>query len=144
MSNFFKYLRRLLVNDTIVNECLNNNILYNPPQPSILLFYLSCSRQFDMSYPYCYSGPKCQLEPFFVDLKMKCTPKFRGKHVRLVLSERVLAWWRRLVAFRKATNHLHRAMCTAIEMASKGGGGVFWIVVLFAVALVAAGAIWSK
>jgi hypothetical protein len=49
----------------------------------------------------------------------------------LMLSERVLARWWRLVALMKATNLLHRAMhavfycriATAIEMASKGGGG---------------------
>jgi hypothetical protein len=50
----------------------------------------------------------------------------------LMLSERVLARWWHLVAFKKATNLLHRAMravlycriATAIEMASKGGGHV--------------------
>ena len=50
----------------------------------------------------------------------------------LMLSERVLARWWRLVAFMKATKLLHRAMravsycriTTAIEMASKGGGHV--------------------
>jgi hypothetical protein len=36
-----------------------------------------------MSYPHCYKGPTCQLEPFFVDLTMKYTPKIGGKHVRL-------------------------------------------------------------
>ena len=48
----------------------------------------------------------------------------------LLLSERVLTRWWRLVAFMKAMNLLHQAMCavlychiaTAIEMASKGGG----------------------
>jgi hypothetical protein len=48
----------------------------------------------------------------------------------LMLSERVLARWWRLVAFMKATNLLHRVMravsyrriATAIEMTSKGGG----------------------
>ena len=28
-------------------------------------------------------GPKCQLEPFFVDLTMNYTPQIRGRHVRL-------------------------------------------------------------
>jgi len=36
------------------NKCLNNNIIYLPPQLSIHLFYFSSSHQFDMSYPYCY------------------------------------------------------------------------------------------
>ena len=48
----------------------------------------------------------------------------------LMLSERVLARWWRLVVFMKATNLLHRVMravlyrpiATAIEMTSKGGG----------------------
>jgi len=66
-----------------------------------------------------------------------------------VISERVLAQWWRLVAFVKATNFLHRAMrsvsyrriATVIEMASKVG--TCCIVVTFAVALAAAGAIRS-
>ncbi len=42
---------------------------------------------------------------------MKYIPKIRGRRVRLMLSEQgVLAQWRRLVAFRKATNQLHWAM----------------------------------
>ncbi len=28
-------------------------------------YYLCASHQFDMSYPYCYSGPTCQPDPFF-------------------------------------------------------------------------------
>jgi hypothetical protein len=48
-------------------------MLYKPPQLSIELFYLCCSHQFDMSYPYCYLGQKCQLKPSFDDLTMKCT-----------------------------------------------------------------------
>ncbi len=67
-----------------------------------------------------------------------------------VISEQVLAQWWRLVAFVKATNLLHRAMrlvlyrhiATAIEMASKVG--TCCIVVTFAVALAAAGAIRSN
>ncbi len=47
----------------------------------------------------------------------------------LMLSERVLARWWRLLAFMKATNHLHQAtravlyrrIATAIEMTSKEG-----------------------
>ena len=62
----------------------------------------------------------------------------------------MIARWQRLVAFRKALDLLHWAMraisypraATAIETASKVG--TFYIIVLFAVALVAAGAIWSK
>ena len=67
-----------------------------------------------------------------------------------VISERVLAQWWRLVAFVKATNLLHRSMCavsyrhtaTAIKIASKAG--TCCIVVSFAVALAATGAIRSK
>ena len=67
-----------------------------------------------------------------------------------IISERVLARWRRLVAFMKATNLLHRAMCAvsyrctvmAIEMVSKVA--TFFTFVLFAVALVAAEAIRSE
>ncbi len=67
-----------------------------------------------------------------------------------MLSDRVLARRWCLVAFMKATNLLHQAMCTvlychiatAIEMVSKGGG-MFLIVVLI-VFLAAAGAIRSK
>jgi len=67
-----------------------------------------------------------------------------------IISEQLLARWRRLVAFMKAMNLHHRAMravlycriATAIEMASKVG--TFCIVVSFAVALAAAGAIRSK
>ena len=68
----------------------------------------------------------------------------------LMLSERVLARWWRLVAFMKATNLLHRAMravsyrriATAIEMTSKGGG--ILLIVVLNVALAAAGAIRSE
>jgi hypothetical protein len=67
-----------------------------------------------------------------------------------VLSERLLIRWRRLVAFMKAMDLPHRTMCplkyrrttTAIEMANKAGG--ICIIVLFAVALAAAGAIRSE
>ncbi len=67
-----------------------------------------------------------------------------------MLLERVLAQWRCLVAFRKALDLLHLAMlpvsywriAMAIIMASKGG--LYFIVVLLIVALVAAGAIRSE
>jgi hypothetical protein len=68
-----------------------------------------------------------------------------------MLSEQVLARWRRLGAFMKAMNLLHWAMrlvlwyrriAMAIETASKVG--TFCIVVLLIVALAAAGAIRSK
>ena len=67
-----------------------------------------------------------------------------------MLSERVLARWRHLVAFMKAMNLLHWAMCLvscrhiamAVETASKVG--TFCIVVLLIVALAAAGAIRSE
>ena len=71
-------------------------------------------------------------------------------HVRLVISERVLARWRRLVASLKASNHLHwsmlavsyRRIAMTIETASKEG--TFCIIVLLIVALAAAGAIHSE
>ena len=64
----------------------------------------------------------------------------------LMLSERLLARWWRLVAFMKATNFLHRAMrvvyycriAMAIKMASKR------VHFAFIVAMAAAGAIRSK
>jgi hypothetical protein len=67
-----------------------------------------------------------------------------------VISERVLARWRRLVAFMKSMNHLHwvmraleyRRITVAIETAIKVG--TYYIFVLFAVALVAARAIRSE
>jgi hypothetical protein len=70
--------------------------------------------------------------------------------VWLMLLKRVLAWWWHLVIFRTAMNLLHWAMhmlsyrctVTAIKTASKLG--TFVIVVLFAVSLVAAGAIRSE
>ena len=82
------------------------------------------------------------------DMEQKHNPQ--PQHNRLMLSEQVLARWRRLVAFMKATNLLHRAMravqyrriAMAIETASKVGS--FCIVVPFAVALAAAGAIHSE
>jgi hypothetical protein len=68
----------------------------------------------------------------------------------LMLSERVLARWWRLVAFMKAMNLIHWAMrtvfycriATAIEMASKGGGML--LIVVLIVFLAAAGAIRSE
>jgi len=48
-------------------------MLFKPPQQSILTYYLGASHQFDMSHPYCYSGPTCQLEPFFT-MKSKKQP----------------------------------------------------------------------
>jgi hypothetical protein len=65
-----------------------------------------------------------------------------------VISERVLARWRRLVAFMKSMNHLHwvmraleyRRITVAIEIKV----GTYYIFVLFAVALVAARAIRSE
>ena len=39
---------------------------------------------------------------------MKYTPKIRVRHVQLMILKRVLAQWRRLVAFRKALDLLHQ------------------------------------
>jgi hypothetical protein len=44
-------------------------MLIEPPQLSIQFFYSCGSCQFDMSHPYFYLGPTCQLEPLFT---MKC------------------------------------------------------------------------
>jgi len=60
---------------------------------------------------------------------MKYTTKNRGRHVRLMLLERILACWRRPVASHEVTDLLHCAMwavqyrriAMAIEMASKVG-----------------------
>ncbi len=71
-------------------------------------------------------------------------------HVQLMLLEQVLVRWQRLVAFRKPMNLLHWVMCVVLychtAMASKTASkvGTFFINVLFAVALAAAGAIRSK
>jgi hypothetical protein len=67
-----------------------------------------------------------------------------------MLSERVLARWRRLVAFMKATNLLYQVMCgvyyrriaLTIKMVSKVG--TFCIIVMLIVALAAARAIRSE
>jgi len=123
-----------------------------------------------MSYPYCYQGPTCQLEPFITVKSKKqpvlvCSignirasahpmavlsgfyeshgPLLWGDHARGIVlvhchghqngqqsghilhrcfvcchpcsrwgnTERVVAQWRHLVAFMKALNLLHRAMC---------------------------------
>ena len=63
-----------------------------------------------MSYPYFYLGPSFYLVAFFDHLTMKYTAKSRGRHARLILSERVLTRWQHFVAFRKAMNLLHWAM----------------------------------
>ena len=81
---------------------------------------------------------------------MKKLEKTQGRLDRLQLSTAILARWQRLVASNKALNLLYWAMRTvlyrrttmAIKMASLLG--TFLVVVLFAVALAAAGAIWSK
>ena len=74
----------------------------------------------------------------------------RHCNVPFIILERVLARWRRLVAFMKAMDLPHRAMCavlyrrtdTAIVIVSKVD--TYCIVVLFSVALAAVGAILSK
>jgi hypothetical protein len=78
------------------------------------------------------------------------TQKKWGRLDRLQLSATILARWQRLVASNKALNLLYWAMravlyrrtATAFKMASLLG--TFFVVVLFAVALAAAGAIRSK
>jgi len=91
-----------------------------------------------------------QLETFFINLTMKYTPKIGVGMFDLCLSEGVLAHWWHLLAFMKAMNLLHwvmnavsyRRTAMAIKMTSKVD--TFCIVGLFAVALVAAGAIRSE
>jgi hypothetical protein len=82
-------------------------------QLSIQLFYLSASHQIDVSYPLIVIRAT---QALFNNLTMKYTPKIRGRDVQLMLSERVLARWRRLVAFMKAMNLLY---WVAIKAASK-------------------------
>ena len=97
-----------------------------------------------MSYPYWCWGPTCQLEPFFTRWNRRNNWCW---HVRLVISERVLARWWHLEAIRTALGLLHHAMCAVsyccIAMANKTTSkvGTFCIVVLLIVALAAARAI---
>ncbi len=63
----------------------------------------------------------------------------------------MLAPWQRLVAFMKALDLLHRAMhavwyyhCIAMAIETAIKVGTYYIFVLFAVALAAAGVIWSE
>ncbi len=71
-------------------------------------------------------------------------------HVQWLLSAAILTQWQRLVASNKALSLLYWKMhavlyqrtAAAIKMASKVDP--FFIAILFAVALAAAGAIWSK
>ena len=61
------------------NDCYNNKMLVQPPQQSILPYYLGCV------IPLLLLG---QIEPFvFNNLMMKYTPEIRCMHVRLMLSE---------------------------------------------------------
>jgi len=55
-----------------------------------------------------------QLELFFNDLTMKYTPEIGVGMSDWCISEWVLAWWRRLLAFMKATNLLHQALRTIV------------------------------
>jgi hypothetical protein len=81
---------------------------------------------------------------------MKNINKNRQRYVPFMLSDVILAQWRRPAASSEALDLLHWAMCmvsyqhtaAAIKMANKVGP--FFVVVLFAVALAATGAIWSK
>ncbi len=63
-----------------------------------------------MSYPYRYYGQSFYLVTFFEELTMKNNTNDRPQHVQLILSERVLAQWRHVVAFMKDMNFLHRTM----------------------------------
>jgi len=67
-----------------------------------------------MSYPFCYLGPKCQLEPFFDVLTIKYVKQNGSRHVQFMLLEQALTRWRRLVVFKKARNLLRWMMCTAL------------------------------
>ena len=97
---FYKYLRRLLLNEmyykTIVITIKCESILTTPTKYSDMLFR-------------CFSSDWCvipqlllgQLELFFNILTMKYTPENRGRCVRLMLLEGLLAQWWRIVAFMK-------------------------------------------
>ncbi len=81
---------------------------------------------------------------------MKKLTKYQGWLDQLQLLAAIYAQWRRLVASNKALNLLYQAMqgvlyrrtAMAIKIASLFG--VYYVVVLFAVALEATGVIWSK
>ncbi len=81
---------------------------------------------------------------------MKKLKKNQGRLDQLQLLAAILAQWQRLVASNKALNLIYWAMravlyqhtAATIRMASLFG--TFFVVVLFAVALVAAGVIRSK
>ncbi len=65
------------------NELFNVILLGCDTQPSITSFYLTPSRQIDMSYPYCYQGPWRHLEPLFSGSMMKKLEKKRRFFVSL-------------------------------------------------------------
>jgi hypothetical protein len=87
---------------------------------------------------------------YFNNLTMKKSPKTRCIHDQLLLLASILAQWWHPVDSREALDVLHRAICmvlywrttTAMEMASKGVHT--FVIVLFAVALAAAGEMLSE
>jgi hypothetical protein len=87
---------------------------------------------------------------FFYKVTMKKTRKNQRMRVQWLLSAAILAQWWCPVASTKALDLLHRVIhmvwyqriVVAIKMASKVSQFIF--VVSFAVALAAAGAIWSE
>ena len=93
-----------------------------------------------------------QLKPFFNNLTMKYTPKIRGRHVQLMISELVLARLRRLVAFRFYESPVPpplgdaRVIVPAHSDGHRNGQqvGVFFIEGLLIVALAATKAIRSE
>jgi hypothetical protein len=95
-------------------------------------------------------GALASTRDLFVQVDDEKTKKKQGRLDPLQLSATILARWRHLVASNKALNLFYRAMCAvlyrrtamAIKMASLLG--TFFVIVSFAVALVAAGAIRSK
>ncbi len=86
----------------------------------------------------------------FLQVDDEKTQKKQGRLDQLQLLAIILIQWQCLVASNKALNLLYWAMCAVlyrrtaatIKMASLFG--TFFVAVLFAVALAAAGAIWSK
>ncbi len=117
-----------------------------PPQQSISLNQLSAPHQFDMSYPYCYQGPTCQLETFF-------TMKQPKQPALVCLFYNIGVCARPIVAFSGFyesheppssgdARGRYRRIATAIEMAIKVG--TFCIIAVLIVTLAAAGAIRSE
>ncbi len=105
VSRYF-WLNRCLIE---INH-LNVNPLFQHPQLSITSCYWTFSRQFDMSYPYCYYGPWRHFDPFWSELLMKKLAKNRRIGDRLQLLATILAQWWWPGTSIEALDHLYWAM----------------------------------